>query len=122
MSDPFDSLVEDNTDDQYLNRAEFFLNLKEKTGASVKAIAKDEVKALLKSKGVSTAKLRKSLGGKMEKPKDIPGFKAKPKIKKLDTPKITKGETVKADSATSMKDLKISLKKALTKKVKAQKV
>tara|TARA_B100000131_G_scaffold221323_1_gene212805 strand:+ start:180 stop:542 length:363 start_codon:yes stop_codon:yes gene_type:complete len=119
MSDPFDKLIGSDTDDHYMDRAEFFLGLKEKLGAKITAIARDEVKELLDAKGTSTAKLRKSLSGKMEKPKDIPGYTKGTKIKKLEQPKQDKLPSTKLKATP--KNLKASLKKALAKKVDAKK-
>jgi hypothetical protein len=113
---PFDTLAESNTDDNYLARVEFFLSLKEKIGSvsSVKSIAKDEVKALLKSKGVGSAKLRSALSGKMNKPKDIPGFSKKlgPKSDvKVKSTKIKSPDKVKAPKSEAKQKLVSALKR-----------
>jgi len=119
MSNPFDILASVNdTDDNYADRVEFFLSLKEKVGAlNVKAVAKDEVKALLKSKGVSTAKLRSSLGGKMNKPKDIPGYSSKlgPSGKQVKAPPVEKSKDIKAPKSETKKKLVEALKRMSTK-------
>lgn len=71
MENPFDVLNDqNNTDDRYLDRVEFFLYLKGKE-ASARAVARDETKDLLKSKNVTTAKLRNSLKGRTQKAPNI---------------------------------------------------
>lgn len=121
MENPFEALNdEERTDDRYMDRVEFFLSLK-KEASSVRAVARDTTKDLLKSKGTTTARLRSSLGGRTQKAPSISKIhsesasaagkaRAVPKQTAIAEPKavakpVVGGETPKAQSKRKLKQL-----------------
>jgi len=120
MDNPFEALNDtERTDDRYMDRVEFFLSLKKESSA--RAIARDQTKDLLKSKGTTTARLRSSLGGRTQKAPSISKIhsesastagkaRAVPKQTEIAEPKamakaVTGGETPKAQSKRKLKQL-----------------
>tara|TARA_B100000131_G_C17843067_1_gene502649 strand:- start:260 stop:649 length:390 start_codon:yes stop_codon:yes gene_type:complete len=127
MANAFDSLNDaEKTDDRYMDRVEFFLSLKKV--ASTRAIARNQTKELLKSKGTTTAKLRSSLGGRTQKAPNISKIHSESAKQVATTRRMPKSTDIKTPSAkasaptTNAQTAKAESKDKLKKLLKAKAV